>query len=259
MALIHIGGKSYELILENRNGWNPEAFRNRYSEVLERYDYIIGDWGYNQLRLKGFFRDNHQKATKDSVYSAASDYINEYCNFGCAYFILEKKSGGRAEIGEDDLDLDVEYGDDAVRLEGYDLRAAVESAAVVSAAETASASEAPKAAPKERPQQNRYRQHQRSDNRGRSGGGRSENQAQTGQGSAQGQPQGSSSEQAQGLGQGQGGRRRDQHFKNKHHRGGGDHKGKKPMKTSSHEATSASESPNRGSVPHSNSKDAGRS
>ncbi|MCR2802331.1 YutD family protein [Paenibacillus soyae] len=254
MALIHIGGKSYELIHENRNGWNPEAFRNRYSEVLERYDYIIGDWGYNQLRLKGFFRDNHQKATKDSVYSAASDYINEYCNFGCAYFILEKKSGGRAEMNEDDLDLDAEYGDDAVRLEGYDLRAAVESAAVASAAETASASEAPKAAPKEhRPLQNRYRQHQRSDNRGRSGG-RNENQAQAGQSSGQGQQQNAGSEQAQGQGQGQGGRRREHHFKNKH-RGGGDQKGKKPMKPSSNESAGSSD-PNR---PHSNNKDAGRS
>lgn len=105
MALIHIGGKSYELVHENRDGWNAEAFRNRYSEVLEKYDYIIGDWGYNQLRLKGFFQDGNGKATKDSTFSYASDYINEYCNFGCAYFVLEKKSGGRIEPGDEDLDL----------------------------------------------------------------------------------------------------------------------------------------------------------
>ncbi|MCK9860332.1 YutD family protein [Paenibacillus sp. ATY16] len=88
--MIQIGGKIYELIHENRNGWNADAFKDRYSEVLERYDFIIGDWGYSQLRLKGFFRDNHMKATKDSAYSGMSDYINEYCNFGCAYFVLEK-------------------------------------------------------------------------------------------------------------------------------------------------------------------------
>lgn len=76
--------------MDHRSGWNPEAFRERYSEVLERYDYIVGDWGYNQLRLKGFYRDNHPKATKDSTYSTLSDYINEYCNFGCAYFVLHK-------------------------------------------------------------------------------------------------------------------------------------------------------------------------
>ncbi|MFF2094248.1 YutD-like domain-containing protein [Paenibacillus sp. NPDC058174] len=88
--MIQIGGKIYELLHENRNGWNADAFKDRYSEVLERYDFIIGDWGYNQLRLKGFFRDNHMKATKDSAFSGMTDYINEYCNFGCAFFVLEK-------------------------------------------------------------------------------------------------------------------------------------------------------------------------
>ncbi|QCT04203.1 hypothetical protein E6C60_3492 [Paenibacillus algicola] len=88
--MIVIGNKSYELVIDYRSGWNPEVFRDRYSEVLERYDYIVGDWGYNQLRLKGFYRDNHPKATRDSSFSTLSDYINEYCNFGCAYFVLHK-------------------------------------------------------------------------------------------------------------------------------------------------------------------------
>lgn len=126
MALIHIGGKSYELVHDNRSGWNAEAFRNRYSEVLERYDYIIGDWGYNQLRLKGFFRDANGKATKDSAFSYASDYINEYCNFGCAYFVLEKKNGGRIEPGDEDLDLleePVRHGGAAMREAAAEVKA----------------------------------------------------------------------------------------------------------------------------------------
>lgn len=88
--MIVIGGKGYELMLDHKDGWNPEAFRGRYSEVLERYDYIIGDWGYSQLRLKGFYRDNHPKVTRDTAISGMVDYINEYCNFGCAYFVLHK-------------------------------------------------------------------------------------------------------------------------------------------------------------------------
>lgn len=97
MALIHIAGKTYELIGENKNGWNFEVFRDRYSEVLERYDYVVGDWGYNQLRLKGFFRDSYTKGARDSMFSTMGDYLSEYCNFGCAYFILEKKHGVRKE------------------------------------------------------------------------------------------------------------------------------------------------------------------
>ncbi|MGQ8874263.1 YutD family protein [Paenibacillus sp. TSA_86.1] len=89
-VIVQVGGKNYEIVQNHKEGWNPEVFRDRYSEVLERYDYIIGDWGYSQLRLKGFYRDNHPKATKDSTISYMVDYINEYCNFGCAYFVLQK-------------------------------------------------------------------------------------------------------------------------------------------------------------------------
>ncbi|UVI31402.1 YutD family protein [Paenibacillus spongiae] len=116
--MIHIGGRSYELVHDHKNGWNPEAFRDRYSDVLERYDYVIGDWGYNQLRLKGFFRDNHPKATPGSTISGLVDYINEYCNFGCAYFVLLKHPGGRQDGGEDDIDLDAAEFQDSDRPEG---------------------------------------------------------------------------------------------------------------------------------------------
>lgn len=91
--MIHIGGKTYELVQENRNGYSFEAFRDRYSEVLERYDYIVGDWGYNQLRLKGFFKESNKNGNKDTCVSGMHDYLNEYCNFGCAYFILRKLPG----------------------------------------------------------------------------------------------------------------------------------------------------------------------
>jgi uncharacterized protein YutD len=88
--LIHIQGKTYEVVKENRNGWNPEAFKTRYSDVLERYDFIVGDWGYSQLRLKGFYKDQHNKGSKDASFQYIQDYLNEYCNFGCPYFILQK-------------------------------------------------------------------------------------------------------------------------------------------------------------------------
>lgn len=90
--MIHIGGKTYELVQEHKNGYNFEAFRDRFSEVLERYDFIVGDWGYSQLRLKGFFKETNKNGSKDSLVTGIHDYLNEYCNFGCAYFILRKVS-----------------------------------------------------------------------------------------------------------------------------------------------------------------------
>ncbi|MBU9722140.1 MULTISPECIES: YutD family protein [Bacillaceae] len=88
--MIRIQGVSFEVIEDVKNGWNEEEFKNRYSDVLNKYDYIVGDWGYDQLRLKGFFDEQNKKATFDSKITALPEYIYEYCNFGCAYFILKK-------------------------------------------------------------------------------------------------------------------------------------------------------------------------
>lgn len=89
--VIQIAGKTFELVKEHKGAWNVEAFRERYSEVLDRYDFIVGDWGYNQLRLKGFYYDNHSKATKDNSLGSLEEYLIEHCNFGCAYFILKRQ------------------------------------------------------------------------------------------------------------------------------------------------------------------------
>ncbi|MFB9324849.1 YutD family protein [Paenibacillus aurantiacus] len=140
--MIHIGGRTYELVYDHKNGWNPEAFRNRYSDVLERYDYVIGDWGYNQLRLKGFFRDTHPKVTTGSSFSSISDYINEYCNFGCAYFVLQKQTGAKRE-GESEGDIYLDEIDMSERLSGSgdNAESAYRQAVPAAAAQTAAGSE----------------------------------------------------------------------------------------------------------------------
>lgn len=88
--LVEIGRQTYQLVEDYRNGFNKEDFVERYSDVLSKYDYIVGDWGYDQLRLKGFFDDQSKKANFDTKASVIDDYIYEYCNFGCAYFIVKK-------------------------------------------------------------------------------------------------------------------------------------------------------------------------
>lgn len=88
--MISINGLNYELIEEHKTGFDEEAFKARYSDILNKYDYIVGDWGYNQLRLRGFFDDQSQRANYDSKISTLSEYLYEYCNFGCSYFVLKK-------------------------------------------------------------------------------------------------------------------------------------------------------------------------
>ncbi|MGM9903113.1 hypothetical protein A5844_001574 [Enterococcus sp. 10A9_DIV0425] len=91
-----IGDKQYRIVTDYREGFNAEKLGERYSEVLSRYDYIVGDWGYEQLRLKGFFTATNRRAHPDQRIDALEDYLYEYCNFGCAYFVIER-IGGKKE------------------------------------------------------------------------------------------------------------------------------------------------------------------
>jgi uncharacterized protein YutD len=115
--MITIDRWDYEVLTDYREAFKEEAVQERYSEILNKYDYILGDWGYGQLRLKGFFDDKNQKATYDTKVSTLQDYLYEYCNFGCAYFILKKFGPAKPvelqieteEIRqEENLDLDVQ-------------------------------------------------------------------------------------------------------------------------------------------------------
>lgn len=88
--MVVIQGYCYEVIEDVKNGWDEASFTSRYSEILHKYDYILGDWGHSQLRLRGFFDDHHRKATGDTKISTLPEYVSEYCNFGCAYFVVKK-------------------------------------------------------------------------------------------------------------------------------------------------------------------------
>ncbi|GEB77885.1 YutD family protein [Sporolactobacillus inulinus] len=89
-SIVSVDSNTYEVIEDVRNGWNEEAFLKRYSEILGKFDYIVGDWGYEQLRLRGFYDNHNPKSTFDTKISTLVDYIVEYCSFGCAYFVLKK-------------------------------------------------------------------------------------------------------------------------------------------------------------------------
>ena len=67
-----------------------ETLTSLATDYFKPYDYILGDYSYGKLRLKGFYRDNNKKATKINKFSYLDEYIKNYCSYGCSYFILEK-------------------------------------------------------------------------------------------------------------------------------------------------------------------------
>ena len=79
-------------VLENhKDALDATRFGQRFSEIMLKYDYIVGDWSNDQLRLKGFYEDERPNTRKTDRISRLSEYLREYCTFGCAYFILKNE------------------------------------------------------------------------------------------------------------------------------------------------------------------------
>lgn len=88
---LQIKEDKYKIKTNYRDALDLELFEERYSDLLEKYDYIVGDMSYGKLRLRGFYHDNNKKAPIDMKISHLDDYLLEYCSFGCAYFVLESQ------------------------------------------------------------------------------------------------------------------------------------------------------------------------
>ena len=97
-------------------GFQDESLKMaiRFDDLFRKYDYIVGDWGYDQLRLRGFYAKPGQGEEEQGV-GCINDYLMEECNFGCPYFIIQNlevahpkrprkprtRRRGRAEISEE--------------------------------------------------------------------------------------------------------------------------------------------------------------
>ncbi|GBG96848.1 YutD family protein [Lactococcus termiticola] len=97
--VVKVGEKTFHLVRNVKEAFNTEKLEQRYNGILDRYDYIVGDWGFEQLRLKGFYSESRKKASPEQRIDHLEDYLNEYCNYGCAYFVLRRIR----KAGEKDL------------------------------------------------------------------------------------------------------------------------------------------------------------
>lgn len=91
MKKIVLNEQEYELIKEYKDGFDLDELTNRYTEYFQDYDYILGDWAYGKLRLKGFCNKENELFNDINNYDIINDYIKENCAYDCKYFIIKKK------------------------------------------------------------------------------------------------------------------------------------------------------------------------
>lgn len=87
---IEIDNKKYELVKNYRDAFNKEDLEGKITEYFDNFDYILGDYAYGKVRLKGFNdKDNkHFKPINDI--SKVDNYIKNNCAYDCRYFILKR-------------------------------------------------------------------------------------------------------------------------------------------------------------------------
>ncbi len=91
MKLVKIEDMEYEIITNYKNGYDEEAFVNRYTDYFNDFDYVVGDWAYGKLRLKGFYDKKNKKCKDINDFENLEKYLKENCAFDCAYFVAKRK------------------------------------------------------------------------------------------------------------------------------------------------------------------------
>lgn len=82
----------YELIENNKDAFDYNEIKEKLEDVdyFDPFDYIFGDYSYDRLRLKGFYKKDNKNMNGINDFSNIRDYIENYCSYGCKYFILER-------------------------------------------------------------------------------------------------------------------------------------------------------------------------
>ena len=87
---IMLENTEYE-VMENLNDClNFEELEEKYTDYFEPYDYILGDYAYGKLRLKGFCDRDNKKINNINDIRGKDLYIKEQCAYHCNYFLIKK-------------------------------------------------------------------------------------------------------------------------------------------------------------------------
>ena len=90
MKKIEINNVTYEVVRNDNDCINVEELAEKITEYFDNFDYIVGDFAYDKVRLKGFNDSNNTKKNEINDIKNLDNYINEYCSYGARIFILKK-------------------------------------------------------------------------------------------------------------------------------------------------------------------------
>lgn len=87
---IKINEVEYEIIKNEKDAIDEEILKEKITDYFDGFDYIVGDWAYGKVRLKGFNTKENKNFKNINDYSNVEKYIKDNCAYGCRHFILKK-------------------------------------------------------------------------------------------------------------------------------------------------------------------------
>lgn len=80
----------YEIIENYKDGFDYDIVKEKTTDYFNDFDYILGDWSYGKLRLKGFCdkqNSNHKEYNSIDNYKT---YVQNECAYDCSWFLIKK-------------------------------------------------------------------------------------------------------------------------------------------------------------------------
>ncbi len=90
MKKIILDNNEYELIEDNGDCFSESDIKEKYTDYFYEFDYVLGDYAYNKLRLKGFCDKNNKRYNKINDIETKDSYLKNLCAYKCKYFVLKK-------------------------------------------------------------------------------------------------------------------------------------------------------------------------
>lgn len=90
MKKIIINDIEYEVIRNDKECLNTKDLEDKITGYFDSYDYIMGDFSYDKVRLKGYYDSSNKKVKQINDIKYLDDYLKNYCSYGARIFLLKK-------------------------------------------------------------------------------------------------------------------------------------------------------------------------
>ncbi len=77
-------------LIRGKENFNELEVKPYMTDYFSKYDYILGDYSYGRVRLKGFYESSNKNVKPLNDIKYLDEYISKYCAYGAKIFVLKR-------------------------------------------------------------------------------------------------------------------------------------------------------------------------